>query len=149
MGPGWQQQDEIHQQAKARVSLGLWSTSTEGSSKSPVSTRTAPAPPLWAELCGKARQSTSHRLAAGSCITPFHLHTLWLKHLQKSAAIQASLAGSHQQQVCPANEVEAFLALLHRPWKRIPPTRRAPEGISPLPASSLWPQRCWGHSPHA
>lgn len=57
---------------------------------------------LQAELHGKARQSSDHRLAARSCITPCHLYTLWLKHLQKSAAIHASLAGSHRGQVCPA-----------------------------------------------
>lgn len=38
--------------------------------KAPVSTRTAPVPPLWAELCGKAQQSSSPRFATGHCISP-------------------------------------------------------------------------------
>lgn len=102
MGQVWQQRDEIHRRVNAGASLGLRSTGFEGSSKSPVSTGTAPAPPLGAELHGKARQSSGHHLAAGSCVTPFYLYTLRLRHLQKSAAIQASLAGSHRRQVCPA-----------------------------------------------
>lgn len=74
------------------------SSSTEGSSKSPVTSGTAPALPLWAQLHSKAQQGSSHRLAA-SPLPPLHPT---LEHLQKSAAIHVSLAGPHQQQVGPA-----------------------------------------------
>ncbi|XP_057254070.1 palmitoyltransferase ZDHHC4 isoform X1 [Pezoporus wallicus] len=90
------------------------SSSTEGSSKRPVTTGTAPVLPLWAELHSKAQQSSSHRLAA-SPLPPLHPT---LEHLQKSAAIHASLAGPHQQQalssVIPAQLQRVAQRVLHR-----------------------------------
>lgn len=139
-GQVWQQQDEIHRRANTRAPLGLQSTGFEGSSKSPVSTRMAPAPPLWAELRGKAGQSSAHHLAAGSCITPFHLYTLQLKHLQKSAAIQASLAGSHGGQVCPAmgSKLSRFSSIATGSTSHLPAGLLGASPLFPRPRRSPW-----------
>lgn len=66
MGRAWQQRDGIHGRADARASLGLWHW--EGSSKSPVSTGTAPA-----SLSSVANPGRAVVSARGSCVAPFHL----------------------------------------------------------------------------
>lgn len=147
MGQVWQEQDEIHQQVNTGASLELRTTSFEGSNKSPVSNGMAPVLLLWAEPCGKAQQSSIHHLAAGICITPFHLSTLWLKHLQKSAAIQASLAGSHRRHVCPAMGSKLSRSSSIAPGSRSHLHTRL-LGASPLlPCPRCSPQGCWGLSP--
>lgn len=90
---------------------------------------------LWAVLQGKALSS------AGSC-SPFHLAAPRLQHLQNSAAIQASRGLSPAADLSHQG-LEAFLALLHQPWKRFPCTHRPPGSIFPASPSSLCP-RGWG-----
>ena len=117
-----QQQDETHQRANARASLGPWSTGFEGSSKSPVSTGMAPAPPLWAELCGRAAAIALLRGAASP---------LPLLHPTAEALTAVCSHPSEPGGLSPAAGlsrcgVEAVSVLPHRPWKRVPPTHRAP-----------------------
>lgn len=80
-------------------------------------------------LQGKARQSSGE-------LHPSHLTAL--QHLQKSAAIQASRGLSPAADLSHQG-LEAFLTLLHHPWKRFPCTHRSPGSILPAPPCSLQP----------
>lgn len=100
-----------------------------------MSTGTVPVLLLWAVLQAKALRS------AGSCI-PFHLAAPGLQHLQNSAAIQAGRGLSPAADLSHQG-LEAFLTLLHQPWKRFPCTHKPPGSIIPAPPSWLCP-RGWG-----
>lgn len=124
----------MHGRADGRASLGLWHWG--GSSKSPVSTGTAPA--LLSSMANPGRAVVSAR---GSCIAPFHLAL----PAQALTEIRSHPGGRSRGQVCSAtgSKPSWFSSITPGSTSHLPTGFL---GASPqLPPSSPQPPGCSRH----